>query len=189
MDNKLESLKIQINGFEEVKDILMSSNTNKMINDHLQIFQTNMQKFPFIKKDMIYENEHFMIEKYKSYEELNEFIISILPENFDTISSSLLLYSCQVKKIYGIFKNSKNCVIAFTIQNSIILFEDKINKKNYEKLNSYNLKFRNLQDKNHQFRFEISEIKYGMIYNSTLKIVLDAESIDNYTLIENYFKK
>jgi len=66
----------------------------------------------------------------------------------------------------------------------VLLFEDRINKKTYEKFSLKNLKFKNLLDKNNPYKFEISELKFGMIYNSTLKIILDAEKEETYKLIE-----
>ena len=47
------------------------------------------------------------------------------------------------------------------------------------------MKFRNLEDKRHPMRFELSEIKYGIIYNSTVKMTLEVDDLALYNRIES----
>jgi hypothetical protein len=185
-ENVLDNLKIQFNGlFENTKDVLMNPNANKTLNESLKNFQSNLLKFTFIKNENIYNDEYFDIEKYKCFEDLIDFLNTVLPEKLNTVSSNLISYTCDVKKIYGLFKNSRNCTLALTIQGSVLIFEEKINKKLYDKMQLKHLKFKNLEDKRHPFRFEISELKLGMIYNSTHKLLLEAEDQDSYSMIES----
>jgi hypothetical protein len=183
-ENLLENLKLNIEDESGEKDILFSSES-KLLKDILKKFQTNLLKFTFVRNEKIYCDEYFQIETYKSYEELTDFLISIIPENVNTLNSSLIMFSCEVNKIYGLFSSCRKCFLIITIQNSLILFEEKINKKSYEKYNIKNLKFRNLEDSKHPLRFEISEIKQGFIYNTTQRVTIDVSNSELYKELEN----
>jgi hypothetical protein len=187
MDNVIDNLKIQIHNLYGEKDILMDYKCHKLLNDQLKIFQTNLIKFSFVKNDDIYIDNYFNIEKYNNYEELTDFLNSLIPNRFDIFNSNLLIFSCEAKKTSGLFKHTKPCVIAITLQGSVLIFDEKINKKLYEKLSLRNLKFKSTEEKNGPYKFELSELKLGMIYNSKVKVILEVESIENYEALENIF--
>jgi hypothetical protein len=78
--------------------------------------------------------------------------------------------------------------LAFTIQGSILIFEDKINKKNLQRLCLKSTRFVNLEDRNNPLRFELSELVLGVIYNSKMRVTLEAENAEVYKEIENIFQ-
>jgi hypothetical protein len=187
MDNALDSMKIKFEALSEnSKDILLTDSGNKIINDALKVFQTNLLKFTFVKNEKIYNDELFLVDNYHNYEEMIDFLYSILPEKINLMNSSLIVFSCEVKKIYGLFSSARPCVLLITVQNSVLIFEEKVNKKAYEKFNRKNLKFKNLEDKRHPYRFELQELKYGLIYNSTLKMTLEVENQEIYNRLESF---
>jgi hypothetical protein len=168
-------------------DFLICETTNKSLTDLLKSFQTNLIAGGYIKNDDIYIDQNFKFEKYNNYEELIEFLITLKPESLKINKSNLLMFSNKVNKIYGLFKSVKECVLVLTIQNNLFIFEDKINRKRYEKIMLKSLSFRHSTDNKHPLRFEISELKKGMIYNSINRIVLEAEDEEQYYNIEKYF--
>jgi hypothetical protein len=168
-------------------DSLFHRNENcKTINEQLKSMQLDMLKFTFVKNENIYQDECFKIEKYKNFDELIEFFIELLPAQCEIMNSNLLIFSCTCRKISGFFNSSKKCVLAVTNQNSLLIFDDKINIKTFDKLLLKNIKFRNIEDKKHPLRFELSELKVGLIYNSTFKIILEAENEESYKQIETF---
>lgn len=183
-DNMLINLSNQINNID-FSIFPVMSNSNKEINDLLKIYQANLLKSTFVKDDNIYNDSFFSVSHYNKLEELIDFMITVLPHKIDIENSKLLLFACQVTKISGVFRNDKKCVLALTVQNNLYIFNDKINNKNYDKLSLKNIKFRNANDKSHPYRFEISELKVGMIYNSTNKVILEAEDQHAYNQIES----
>jgi hypothetical protein len=168
-------------------DFLTCETIHKPLTDLLKSFQTNLITGGYIKKDEIYSDENFVYSKYSNFEELIEFIISLKPESLKINKSNLVQFSYNVNKITGIFKSVKECVILLTVQNNLFIFEDRINKKRFEKISLRNINFRNSNDNKNPYRFEISELKTGIIYNSIYKILLEAENEDDYFNIEKYF--
>jgi hypothetical protein len=168
-------------------DFLTCDATNKSLTELLKSFQTNLIAGGYIKHDDIYSDDNFIYAKYNNYEQLVEFMISLSPEAMKINKSNLILFIYKVNKISGIFKSVKECVLVLTIQSNLFIFEEKINKKNYEKIILRNLSFRNSNDNKNPFRFEISELKKGMIYNSLYKILLEAENEEDYYNVEKFF--
>jgi len=188
MENMLDNLKIGMENLIEVKDILMDSKMNKVINDQLKVFQTNLIKFSFVKNEDIYNDESFDIAKYNNFEELVNFFIWITPQKCEITNSHLLFYSCTLNKIFGLFKRSKKVTLAFTIQGSILIFDEKINKKNVQRMCFKTTKFIYLDDRNNPLKFELAELQVGVIYNSTIRVVLEAEDRQMYKEIEMIFR-
>jgi hypothetical protein len=168
-------------------DFLNCDTTNKSLCEILKSFQTNLIAGGNIKRDEIYLDENFNFNKYSNYEELVEFLIILKPDSIRMNKSNLIQFLYKVNKISGIFKSVKECFLLLTIQNNIFIFEEKINKKNYEKIALRNLNFRNSNDNKNPLRFEISELKKGMLYNSIHKILIEAENEDDYYNIEKFF--
>jgi hypothetical protein len=168
-------------------DFLTCDATNKSLTDLLKSFQTNLIAGGHIKHDDIYIDENFVFSKYNNYEDLVEFLHSLRPESMRINKSNLICFIFKVNKISGIFKSVKDCVLLLTVQNNLFIFEGKINKKSYEKFSLRNLSFRNSNDNKNPMRFEISELKKGMLYNSIHKILLEAENDEDYYNIEKFF--
>jgi hypothetical protein len=174
------------------KDILMTtdSDLNKNLNDSLRTFQTNLLRYSFVKNENLYLNENFSVNnsKYQNYEELIEFLEKIFPEKFDIYKSNLILFSTPLKKITGLFSSYKDCLLLVTVQQTILIFDGEINKKNYEMMNVKNIKIKKIDDKKYPFKFEISELRTGMIYNSTYKLTFDAENSERFSSIAEFFE-
>lgn len=188
IDNLLINLANQVNDLcDEEKDVLIQNTNYKSVNTQLKYFQSNLLKYTFISNENLYSDELFRVEKYKNYEELIDFLLTIVPHQFEILNSNLVQYSCEVDKISGLFKTHKKCILVITIQNTLLIFEEKLNKKNYEKLIIKNIKFKNIEEnKKSPYRFEISELKLGVLYNTTFKILLETENLEILNKLESY---
>jgi len=188
IENMFDNLRIDAENVSNSKDILMDQKSMKIINDQLKIFQTNLIKFSFVKNEDIYNDEMFDVARNRNFEEMIGFLVTLSPQKCEITNSNLLFYSCQLNKIYGLFKRSKKVTLAFTIQGSILIFEDKINKKNLQRMCLKSTQFLNLEDRSNPLRFELSELVVGVIYNSKMRVTLEAENAEVYKEIENIFQ-
>jgi hypothetical protein len=84
--------------------------------------------------------------------------------NFESILKN------ELNKIYGIFKRSKKVTLAFTIQGSVLIFEEKINKKNLQRMSMKTTNFVNLEDRNYPLRFELSELLVVICFKSHMSL-------------------
>ena len=159
------------------------------MSESLKNLQANLITCPLIKNEEIYKDSNFKIDNFHNFDEIIEFMLFIMPSSIILENSSLILFLSNVNKISGIFKNSIKSVLLITLQSNILIFEEKINNKIYEIYNYSNIIFKSINDKSTPFRFEISELKKGMIYNSIYKTLLEALNDEAYNQIENLFVK
>jgi hypothetical protein len=149
--------------------------------------QTSLITCSLIKNEEIYNDRNFNFDNYKEFDNLMEFIYSIKPERINIDQSSLILYHGPIYKVAGLFKKIYNCEIIITLQNNLFIFEGKINSKQFEIYNTTYLSYKNCDEKNYPYRFEISELKKGILYNSTSRTVLEAINEDSYKEIIKLF--
>lgn len=171
------------------KDLFYDKSEQKELEDLLKIFQNNIIKFNFIKSDVIYFDNNFKTERFKSYEELVDFFISIIPEKVKFESSNLCMYNCKFNQIKGFFKSEKMCILLITIQDNLIIFDEKYSRKNYQKIVKKNAKFSKIDDNNCPFKFEISELKLGVLFNSTDKFIFNTKNPNDFIEFKAFFSE
>jgi len=176
-----------INNIFGDRDLFYDITELKELEDLFKIFQNNIIKFNFIKNDVIYFDENFKMEKFKSFEEIVDFFLSILPEKVKFESSNLCLFNCKFDQIMGYFKNERKCTILLTIQDNLIIFDEKYSKKSCKKLIMKNAKFTKIDDNNCPFKFEISELKLGVLFNSIDKYILNTKNPEDFIELKYFF--
>jgi len=191
-NNMIEKIKMIeeddiLNNLFGEKDLFFDINELRELEDLLKNFQNNIIKFNFIKNDVIYFDQNFKMEKFKSFEELVDFFICILPEKVKFESSNLSVFNRKFNQIQGFFKTEKSCIIVITIQDNIIIFNEKYNKKSHHKINLRNAKFHKLEDKNSPFKFEICELKVGVLFNSHDKYIFDTRNPEDFIELKEFF--
>ena len=155
--------------------------------ESLTSFQLNILKFSFVKKDEVYQDEHFKLSHYSNLQEFLSFITLISPSEITYDNSTLLTHCWEVKRDPGFFKSWKVCYLVITIQNNIFIFDDKIQNRFIDKLDFKSSSFSGKEDKKNPFRFDITEIKKGFIYNSNSTYYFDAGSQENFDSIVKVF--
>ncbi len=169
------------------KDFFYDVNELNDLQNLLKVFQNNIIKFNFIKNEVIYFDENFKIEKFKSFEEIVDFLISVKPEKAKFEASNLNIFCCKLNQIQGFFKTNKICIAMITIQDNIILYDEKYSKKNSQKILMKNSKFNKLEDKISPFKFEISELKVGILYNSIDRYIFDTRNPEDFIELKEIF--
>lgn len=176
-----------INNIFGNKDLFYDKSELKELEDIFKVFQNNIIKFNFINNDVIYFDENFQMEKFKSFEQIVDFFMSILPEKVKFESSNLSFFNCKFNQIKGFFKNERTCIIVITVQDNIIIFDEKYGRKNSQKIVLKNTKFTKIDDNNSPFKFEISELKHGVLFNSVDKYVFDTKKPEDFIEFKEFF--
>jgi len=169
-----------------VSRVLGSDNTINKFNEYFNEYRNDLIKFRIVNNDIIFQQEKFNISNFQSIEDLISFVVILIPVE-NKLSSSLLIGKYTLKRDPGIFKSWKNCTILKTLQNSIIIYDDNINKHPVETFNLKKLKFNPKKDKNNTFKFEIIEKKKGVIFDTNKIQNFDAVSEENFKLIKAAF--
>ena len=149
-------------------------------------FQLNILKYSFIKHDEIYQDEKFKLNSYTNLSELINFIALISPSKISSDNSTLLCNCWEVKRDPGFFKSWKVCYIIVTVQNSIFIFDDKINNSYIDRLDLKTSILTAKEGKKNPYRFELTEMKKGFIYNSNLTYYFDAITQENFEKIVKF---
>jgi len=158
-----------------VSRILGSDNTINKFNEYFNEYRNNLIKFRIVINEEISKHDKFNISNFQSIEDLISFMLSLIPVE-KKLSSSLLIGKYDLLRDPGYFKSWKNCIIVKTLQNNILIYDEKINKKPIEIFNIKKLKLIMKGDKKNPNRFEISEKKKGLLFNSNKIQYLDAVS-------------
>jgi len=177
-----------INNIFADKDLFYDILELKELEDLLKAFQNNIIKFNFIKNDVIYFDENFKMKKFKSFEEIVDFLLLIIPEKVKFESSNMSLFNRQFNQIKGFFKSERTCIIIITIQDNIFLFDEKYSRKNYQRIVMKNAKFNKIDDNNSPFKFDISELKLGLLFNSLDKYIFDTKHPEDFIDLKEFFE-
>lgn len=169
------------------KDIFYEASELKELEELIKVFQNNIIKFNFIKNDSIYFDDNFKLEKFKNFEEMIDFFITIIPEKMKFESSNLCLFNKKFNQIQGFFKNERTCIIIITIQDNLIIIDEKYSRKQSQKIDLKNSKFTKIDDKNYPFKFEICEVKFGVLFNSHIKYIFDTKNPEDFIAVKEFF--
>ncbi len=152
--------------------------------ENLSTFQLNLLKFNFVKHDDLYQDENFKVSKYSSINDFVNFITHISPEKILYEHSPLLQHSWELKRDPGFFKPWKTCFIVLTLQNNILIYDEKIHISFLtDKLELKNCSLISKEDKKNPFRFELNEVRKGIIYNSNVTYYFDALNQETFDKI------
>ena len=162
-----------------VSRILGSDNMINQFNDFFNEYRNDLIKFRIVKNEIISQPEKFNINNFLFIEDLISFMIELIPIE-SKLNSSLMVDKFELKRDPGVFKSWKNCTVIKTLQNNILVYDEKINKHPVEIFNVKKMKFKSREEKKNPFRFEILEKKKGIIFNSNKLQYFDALNLDSY---------
>jgi hypothetical protein len=165
-----------------LKNLLKESDVLKMFNDMLKTYQTNLIKYNIVKDEDIYNAEKFKVEAFSRFDDFVDSFIQFNPKKMEH-SYTLVDHIFKLKRDPGFFKNWKSAILVFTKQQNAIVFDDKLSSKFANMINLKRAKLRVRSETKNPFRFEISEIKKGILFNSNNSFLLDAEDNEKFDLI------
>jgi hypothetical protein len=187
-DNELTSITDDIlNEYLSEKDIFFDSTELNDLEILFKNFQNNVIKFSFIKNDVIYFDQNFSIKKYKSFEEIVDFFISIIPEKINFEASNLCLFNAKFIKSENMFSKESQNILILSVQNNILIYNPKYSRKNLIRLNMKKTSMKKIDDKINPFKFQINEIKSGILFNSNLKFIFETKIPEDYVKLKEFF--
>jgi hypothetical protein len=166
-----------------VSRVLGSDNLINKFNEYFNEYRNDLLKFKIVKSDLISKQEKFNVSEFHSIEDMINLIINLIPVE-RKLSSSFLVGKYDLKRDPGMFQSWKNCIVLRTLQNNFLVYDDIINKRPLEIFNIKRLRIRN-KDAKFPFKFEISEKKKGMIFDSTKVFNFDAINQKTYESIKS----
>jgi hypothetical protein len=165
----------------------------EQFDEMLKVLQNTLVRFSTIRHisndELLNNDELFKINRFKSIEAFIDFIAMFTPKNLsiadkDAERSPLLQLHEQVKRDPGVFSSWKNCHVVITIQESLILFDEKITKRPVESFKLKKIKVKHAVQKKTPYRFELSEKKKFMFFNTNANVIIDPvtkDRLDNIT--------
>jgi hypothetical protein len=166
-----------------VSRVLGTDNLINKFNEYFNEYRNDLLKFKIVKSDLISKQEKFNVSEFHSIEDMINLIVSLIPVE-RKLSSSFLIGKYDLKRDPGMFQSWKNCIVLRTLQNNFLVYDDVINKRPLEIFSIKRLRIRN-KDPKFPFRFEISEKKRGMIFDSTKVFNFDALNQKTYESIKS----
>jgi hypothetical protein len=166
-------------------NILSEKNIKDYFNDTLKALQSTLLKFKSLREitneDLLVKDELFDISKFSSIEEFVDFIMGFMPRSLDIADkdaerSPLLEFQGQVRRDPGMFSSWKSSSLCITVQETILLFDQKITKKPDARFKIRKLKMKIVPEKKTPFKFELSERKKVMFFNTSSNCSIDALS-------------
>jgi hypothetical protein len=132
-----------------------------------------------------YNDKKFSIKKFSSFNNFVEnFIINTLPQTIE-FSESLAVYKTPAKRCPGYLESWKDCLLIFTVQGNLFIFEDN---SCAELLNCFDLKkAKVIQDKKNPVGFEIRQEIKGFLYNTNNCVLINACEKAIYDNIMTFF--
>jgi hypothetical protein len=181
-------------------DNLLTDNSIKdYFNDTLKALQTTLIKFSTSREitnfNLLNNDELFKLGKYASIEEFVDFILGFMPKSLDiaekdSYKSSMVSHMFQIRRDPGMFSGWKFGYLAITLQESLLIFDERVTKKPVERFKLKKLAPRLTPDKKIPFKFEISEKKkYLGLFNTNSNCVIDALSKETLDEILAYIQK
>lgn len=169
-----------------VSRILGSDNTINKFNEFFNEYRNDLVKFRIVKDEIISKQDKFNISNFQSVEELISFMLNLIPVE-RKLSSPLLIGKYDIKRDPGVFKSWKNSIVLKTLQNNLLVFDEVINKNPVDIFSTKKMRFRIKDEKKYPFKFEISEKKKGVLFNSNKIQYFDSVSADNLKVIKTAF--
>jgi hypothetical protein len=175
-------------------NILSDKVIKDYFNDTLRALQSTLLKFSETKQitnqDLLNNNELFDISKFNSVESFVDFISGFMPKDLegDTVSPMVQL-QCQVRRDPGVFSSWRNAWFVITIQESLLISDESVGKKPCEKFKLKRLRMKITPDKKTPFKFDISEKKKFMFFNTNASCVVDPLSKEALEEISDLVQK
>lgn len=159
---------------------------NKQLKEY-QVFLTNSKRS---KKELVEDNSKFLITTYEDANMFFEFLLSSNPQPTDINTNNLILATFVIQRDPGVFKSWRDCVILFTIQKHIILFDNReIKTENLVctfEIDKLTIKKKN--DKKRPSSFSVIIDRKGRQMNFGGTWDFDAKSEETYNQIVDKFK-
>lgn len=150
------------------------------LNKIVQQFQIDLLSSNLYEENTTLKNtDAFKIQTYNTLEEFIDMFIDLNPKPV-TSNNELIIFKADLKRDPGFMKNWKNCQLIITLQNNFLIVDDQIVVEIFDIKNT---KIRPIEDKKNHFLFEISKTKKGVIFNSTVDLLLDGMNKANYDAI------
>ena len=157
------------------------------INSNLKDYQTFLKNSNRVQNEILNNDIKFKIENYVNIEIFFETLISINPQPTNLNISDLIKDKFEIKRDPGMFSSWRECLMMFTKQNHMIIFDKPVNKFFVNIFEINKISFMRKEDKKKPFLFSIVVNKKGKIMNSSGTYIYDALDLEKLKKIEGYF--
>jgi hypothetical protein len=157
------------------------------INSNLKDYQTFLKNSNRVQNEILNNDIKFKIENYVNIEIFFETLISINPQPTNLNISDLIKDKFEIKRDPGMFSSWRECLIMFTKQNHMIIFDKPVNKFFVNIFEINKITYSKKEDKKKPFLFSIYVNQKGKIMNSNGTYIYDALDLEKLKKIEGYF--
>ena len=170
-----------------IPKIFDTQNLKDQINTNLKDYQIFLKKSNRVQNEILNNDTKFRIENYVNIEIFFETLISINPQPSNLNISDLIKDKFEIKRDPGMFSSWRDCLIMFTKQNHMIIFDKPVNKFFVNLFEISKVTYIKKEDKKKPFLFSIYVNKKGKIMNSNGTYIYDALDLERIKKIESHF--
>jgi hypothetical protein len=186
--------KEQLENAMSLENIIHDDSCRKLFSEMLLNYQSNLLRFKDVKnisnEDKLSNEENFDVLKMQSIVNFVDNFINFMPLGIDLDQKSLLVsYVTNVKRNPGVFSTWKNSMVVITLQDFLIIFDDRVSKKFANRFRLDKIKIKMKEDKKSPYKFELSETRKVLFFNSTSNIIIDPVTKDRFDEIAQFTQK
>ena len=170
-----------------IPKIFDTQNLKDQINSKLKDYQTFLKYSNRVNNEILNNDIKFKIENYVNIEIFFETLISINPQPTNLNISDLIKDKFEIKRDPGMFSSWRECLIMFTKQNHMIIFDKPVNKFFVNIFEINKITYSKKEDKKKPYLFSIYVNQKGKIMNSSGTYIYDALDLERLKKIEGYF--
>ena len=170
-----------------IPKIFDTQNLKDQINTNLKDYQIFLKKSNRVQNEILNNDTKFRIENYVNIEIFFETLIIINPQPSNLNISDLIKDKFEIKRDPGMFSSWRDCLIMFTKQNHMIIFDKPVNKFFVNLFEISKVTYIKKEDKKKTFLFSIYVNKKGKIMNSNGTYIYDALDLERIKKIESHF--
>ena len=170
-----------------IPKIFDTQNLKDQINSKLKDYQTFLKYSNRVNNEILNNDIKFKIENYVNIEIFFETLISINPQPTNLNISDLIKDKFEIKRDPGMFSSWRECLIMFTKQNHMIIFDKPVNKFFVNIFEINKITYSKKEDKKKPFLFSIYVNQKSKIMNSSGTYIYDALDLERLKKIEGYF--
>ena len=163
----------------KIDKIFHNAEIQKQMTDLLKQYQRLIVDSKMVKCDDLYMDNKFDICYYSNLELFFELLIQINPKPTPLSYSDLVYGVYAIKRDPGVFSSWRNCIMMFTKQKHVIVFDEPISKNFVSIFEMSHVTFRQKPDKKNNNLFEVVVVKKGKVMTSSGTYLYDAKS-DNF---------
>ena len=149
----------------KLTQIFNSQQSQDNIHNLLQQYYVLLWNSGRVKQELINDRNNFAIAKYSNLLLFFEWLISISPQPIGVVANDLIIKEIKLKRDPGVFKSWRNCIMMFTRQHHLLLYDNSTDKlENLVKIFELDkTSYRKKLDNKKPFLFEIIANRKGKI--------------------------